>query len=71
MEREPLDVWLKMSDDPEEELAEYEANTFAMDGRFVVEWYHNAVGQVRSRWFDTYEEATDWLASEGFEDYSS
>lgn len=65
----PLDVWFKFTD-WDEELATYEANTFERDGKFVVEWYHNDVGLVTQKWFDTYEDAIAWYDSEGFEDYS-
>lgn len=77
MAAKPLDVWLKFyepatDDDGEDYLAEYEANTFACsDGSFCVEWYHNDVGQVSRKWFDSYREATDWYATNGYEDYSS
>ena len=71
MAAKPLDVWLKFDGDADEE-ATYEANTFACsDGSFCVEWYHNDVGQVSRKWFDSYREATDWYATNGYEDYSS
>lgn len=75
-ERKPLDVWLRFYDPPtdesgEEYIAEYEANTFEDDGRFVVEWYHNDVGQVTSVYFDTYKQATTWLEEAGYQDFSS
>jgi len=63
------DVWLKIPDGEEE--AEYEANTFHDNGGYRVEWYHTSVGQVSTRWFPTYDAASAWLTSEGFEDYSS
>jgi hypothetical protein len=66
----PIDVWLKFEDENDEEPT-YEANTFDKGGYFLVEWYHTAVGQVSSKDFDTYDEATEWLESEGFLDFSS
>lgn len=76
-EREPLDVWLKFYDPPtdengEEYIAEYEANTYEDEGGgYSVEWYNNEVGQVSIKWFPFYSDATKWLESEGFEDFSS
>lgn len=73
LERTPLDVWLRMEWDDEEgdDVADAEANTFHAGDKYCVEWYLNAVGLVSRKWFDTYEQATAWLAAEGFEDYSS
>jgi hypothetical protein len=68
-EKVALDVWLRIPDGEEE--SEAEANTFADDGRFTVEWYLTAVGLIKSRTFDTHAEAREWLKAEGFEDYSS
>ena len=75
-ERIPLDVWLKFyepatDDDGEDYLAEYEANTYRSGTGYVVEWYHNDVGLVRSVFFDTLELAHEWYATNGYEDYSS
>lgn len=67
--RKALDVWFKFTDDDEEPT--YEANTFRDGGAFVVEWYHNDVGQVSEKHFDTYEEAVAWLVSEGFQDFTT
>lgn len=79
-DKKPLDVWLKFVPvtgdtldvpDYEDELADYEANTYHIGSGFVVQWYHTAVGLVSERWFTSYGEARAWLESEGFEDYSS
>lgn len=76
----PLDVWLRFADPEdypgltEDELdeSEYEANTFLNeDNTYRVEWYHTAVGQVSSKWFLTYAEATAWLEDVGYQDFSS
>ena len=73
----PLDVWLQsetlyddVTGEPYEETRA-EANTFREDGQFRIDWYLNAVGQVKSGYFDTYEEATAWYEREGFQDFSS
>ena len=71
MRTTPLDVWLKFDSDEDEEPT-YEANTFKdPNGGYCVEWYHNDVGQVTEVFFDTYREATRWLESEGFSDFTS
>ena len=75
-ERIPLDVWLKFyepatDDDGEDYLAEYEANTYRSGNGYVIEWYHNDVGQVHSVFFDTLKLAHEWYATNGYEDYSS
>lgn len=67
--KEPLDVWMKLYGDEWEE-AEWEANTYQIGNLFVVEYYHNDVGLVYDKEFATYEEATDWLRSEGFQDFT-
>ena len=67
---EPLDVWLRF-DDPNDEEAAYDANTYATSWGFTVEWCHTAVGLIRRKDFNTYDEARKWLTSEGFEDFSS
>ena len=83
-ERKALDVWFRFraedTMDPEgyttaleagEEESTAEANTYALDGGgYIVEWYLNAVGLVRTRYFPEYEDARRWLESEGFADYS-
>lgn len=67
---EPLDVWLRIPEGEEE--SEAEANTFlTVSGRYMVEWYLTSVGLVKSRTFDTYEQATAWLEAEGFADFTS
>lgn len=67
----PLDVWLAF-DSPEDEEASHEANIFyTTDGRFDVQWYHNAVGLVSHREFSTYAEAAKWLEDGGYQDFSS
>lgn len=81
-EKVALDVWLKLPscdcdafpDDLGcdcDDMAEYEANTYRAGDGYAVEWYHTAVGQVSSRYFETYEDAREWLESEGFQDFSS
>lgn len=70
VETEPLDVWLAF-DHPEDEEASHEANTFATERGFVVEWYHTAVGLVTERWFPTYEEACAWLEACGYQDFTA
>lgn len=70
MSKTPLDVWLAF-DDPEDDEATYEANTYGNDeDGFVIEWYHNAVGQVSSVWFSTYEEVTQWYEDNEFLDFT-
>lgn len=66
-----LDVWLRHVDDEDEAEAEAEANTFRDGNNFRVDWYLNSVGQVTSRTFSTYEQATAWLEAEGFQDFTS
>lgn len=65
----PLDVWLRIPEGEEE--SEAEANVFAIEEGFRADWYLTSVGLVSSRLFQTYDEATQWLSSQGFEDYSS
>jgi len=75
-----LDVWLKF-DEPDDEEATYEANVYVTEIydrytsgdrlEFVVEWYHNAVGQVTQGLFATYGEARAFLEAEGFQDFTS
>ncbi len=68
---EPLDVWFAF-DDPFDEEASHEANTYKTDrGRYRVEWYNTAVGLVSSREFATYDEAAEWLTDCGYQDFSS
>ena len=71
MKQNPLDVWLKMYEEDELGEAEWEANTYKIDGFFAVEYYHNSVGLVYSKKFASYQEATDWLESEGFQDFTT
>lgn len=78
--QKPLDVWLRI---PEFELdgvtpnlddtADAEANVYFERAyrRFRADWSLTAVGLVKSRYFDTYQEARAWLESEGFQDFSS
>ena len=68
-ETKPLDVWLRIPEGEEE--SEAEANTFAEKDSFRVDWYLTSVGLVSSNHFDTYQSSCKWLASQGFEDYSS
>lgn len=75
-ERIAMDVWLRFAH-PADEEAEYEANTYAErpddehDWHFIVEWYHNAVGQVTREQFGSYTEASAWLTNAGYDDYTS
>lgn len=72
-----LDVWLKFDAEnsgegyPADEEASHEANTFKRGGKFVVEWYHTAVGQISRKEFDSHAEAQAWLTAEGFQDFTS
>lgn len=68
---EPLDVWLRWDADDTDDIATYEANTFRTTDGYRVEWYHNEVGQVTKRWFDTYVAAQEWLTANDFQDYTS
>lgn len=66
-----VDVWLYFEEETDEEPT-YEANTYVTEhGTYRVDWYHTAVGHVRSREFDTLADAYDWLEAEGFENYTS
>jgi hypothetical protein len=67
---EALDVWLRF-DPADDEEAEAEANVFPDGDGFRADWYLTAVGQVTSRPFPTHEAARSWLASEGFQDFTS
>ncbi len=66
---DPLDVWL-MFDEPDDEEASHEANTFYDEGNYRVDWSHTAVGQVTSQTFGTYAEATAWLEAGGYQDFT-
>lgn len=76
-----LDVWLRIPPCEHEltpapcdcdDEAEAEANTYLTDdNRFRVDWSLTAVGLIKSREFDTYREASQWLTGEGFADYTS
>lgn len=76
-ESEPIDVWLRIvneNDDftPDENgYYNAEANTYAEDRGFRVDWYLSAVGLVTSVRFDTLGDAYAWLERKGFEDYTS
>ncbi len=73
----PMDVWLQFEtlydDATGEDYKEVraEANTFREDGQFRIDRYLNAVGLVKSEYFNTYEEVTAWYEREGFQDFSS
>ena len=68
---EPLDVWLAF-DDPNDEAASDEANTYKTGGgRYLVECYNTAVGLVSRREFATYDDAAEWLTDCGYQDFSS
>ena len=66
---ESLSVWLKF-ESPEDEEVEYEANVDQDGTLFVASWSHTAVGMVRSRAFNTEEEANAFLEAEGFQDFT-
>lgn len=66
-----LDVWFKFEDEDSDEPT-YEANTFKTeDGVYAVEWSHTAVGIVNYEEFTTYDDAAEWLESQGFCDFTS
>lgn len=69
-EQKALDVWLRF-DPPDSDESEAEANTYEDEGIFRVEWYLTAVGLVKSRSFTTYEQATAWLTTEGFQNFTT
>ena len=76
---DPIDVWLReghesgdLFEPNEAGFCAAEANTYVdSGGGYVVEWYLSAVGLVKAVHFHSYTEATDWLAAQGFEDYTS
>ena len=73
---DPIDVWLRwngsgVDKNGDDELADYEANTFRTTDGFRVDWYLNAVGQVTSVWFDTYVAAQEWLTANEYQDFTS
>jgi len=69
--RTPVDIWLKF-ETPVDEEPSFEGNTFPTeDGRYCLEWYHTAVGQVSRKWVDTYADAVRFWESNGFQDFSS
>lgn len=73
---EPLDVWLRwdgsgVDENGEDELADYEANTFRTADGYRVDWYHNDVGQITSQRFDTYVAAQEWLTANDYQDFTS
>ena len=75
----PIDVWLRTHED--EERSDFdplpngsypaEANTYATEGGYRVEWYLTSVGLVTSVHFDTLPDAYAWLEREGFQDFTS
>ena len=68
---ESLDVWLAF-DEPNDEEASHEANTYKTgEGRYRVEWYNSAVGLISRREFATYGDAAEWLTDCGYQDFSS
>ena len=74
---EPIDAWLRIAvegdDFAPDENGYYnaEANTYATETGYRVEWYLSAVGLVKSVEFDTLTDAHDWLEREGFQDFTS
>ncbi|QUE25393.1 hypothetical protein SEA_FIZZLES_99 [Microbacterium phage Fizzles] len=72
----PIDVWLRWNGDGvdengDDELADYEANTFRTEDGFRVDWYLNAVGLVTSVDFATYSAAQEWLTANDYQDFTS
>lgn len=67
---EPIDVWLRFADEDDEE-AEAEANTFHDGDGYRVDWDLTSVGLVTSVQFATYDDARNWLISQGFADFTS
>lgn len=65
-----LDVWFRFTD-PDNEQLEAEASTFPTEVGFVVQWNLAAVGLVKSVPFDTLDTAREWLAVEGFTDFTA
>ena len=66
-----LDVWLRFEQDGDED-ADHEANTFFnADGTYRVEWSNTSVGLVSEQNVKTYTEATQWLTSGGYRDFTS
>ena len=65
-----LDVWLRFDGDDDDE-AEQEANTYATDDGFRVDWSHTAVGQITSVHFGTLAEAHAWLTRNGYADFTA
>jgi hypothetical protein len=65
-----LDVWFRF-DDEEDDEPTYEANTFKTDDGYVIEWYHNDVGQVTEVEVATYEEAQAWYEQNGYLDFTA
>ena len=79
MSNEPIDVWLRVSDDDDHSDFDplpdgsypAEANTYETEDGYRVDWYLTAVGLVKSVHFNTLAGAYDWLRREGFEDFTS
>jgi hypothetical protein len=70
-EGKALDVWMHFEQEDDEE-PDHEANVFFnADGTYRADWYHVSVGQITSRTFPTYAEATKWLEDGGYIDFSS
>lgn len=62
-----MDVWLRTVGDE----VDAEANIRQDEaGYYVVDWYLNAVGLVKSEPFLKLTDARAWLEAGGFEDYS-
>ena len=69
MASKPLDVWFKFYEPANED--DGEASTYRSGNGYVIESYHNEVGQVAEEYFDTIGAAHEWYATNGYEDYSS
>ena len=81
----PLDCWLRFDADETIDPEEYraavaagedvpstaEANTFYDGDTYRVEYFNTAVGLVRTAYFSDYESATEFLARNGFEDFTA
>lgn len=65
-------VWLKF-DGLDDEDASHEANIYPDEEGYGyrVTWYHTAVGQETSIWFDRVDDAEDFLRSGGYENFTA
>lgn len=63
------DAWLRF-DTPEDEECNAEANIMFNDNGYFVAWEFGAYVNYTGP-FNSYDSASEWLESEGFEDYTS